>query len=941
MRNRGDKNHQLGRSMVEMLGVLAIVGVLAVSGIVGFQYAMRLYRIAETYDEVSVTVSGARTWPILEHYGPLTKVVGLETGAPPPENDTSAYVVPVREVVSKVNYRKSMTAAEALDAGVSNKDLLDEVYKDSGEASQSYYARREYESFSSKSFAPVWTRAETPNAWTVRVTGLSYDMCMSLVSKREMGYQYTYMALEGDPSYWDMPLATSYTNEDMKDNEKVKSLCQEIDPAHRSMPPAYTFYKGIKRLNKEGSNITSVGECEMEDGVPSVRCMAYNARVDGLPLQTLVFYWGPDDSTDNPLPPMCKPGTCRDINDEPTKECCETEAGGLWVGEGICCQLGGELDSPKDVKIKGKYYQLTRALTGFDVEGNSVEECDIHEDREGDCCIAGTPWYTGNPEKIRGTCTGECPAGPESRTGPNQTEHETCCRLQAGGVWHGKPQSRANPLPKWDNPKDPNSGSDALCCWGGGSALFYDSLKPMSCEAPNVWSKHPIVISWENEDEIAVSTMRKRNAKGDVIKKGSVGVIPGGIVFFSCASTTPGTGPNNSSVSGDPDNPGSSNNVDPDTPGMTNADCEAVFNNNPEAINRLGMNAAAECCIYECSRRGLSGGFDGMACCCGPNCSGGSGSGSSGGGVSSFEPDPGGGSGTGTGGTPGMGWGAAIGLVADKKCSIPPVPPLNIYGEITTDCCDGSASNYGESALYSSKISEECCRASGKTFGIYATGTDECGLSCCEPGSIDPPALCCGDIGSKSNYKACCETDLKTTLADKAESWEVGKQIFVTTRQGDKCIQNVISTQDVCCKKGENGFDYRCSPNIACCGSDVNENMKSETCCPLVPNHYWDKTTNTCVPCGGETSCGDPTICKEVKFPDETHCCINNVGGNFEPYAWDPKTGNIYIEESCCPECIVDETMKSKFIGFTKAALAKNGKILGNCLSGFSIRSSN
>ena len=32
---------QLGRSMVEMLGVLAIIGVLSIGGVTGYRYAMR------------------------------------------------------------------------------------------------------------------------------------------------------------------------------------------------------------------------------------------------------------------------------------------------------------------------------------------------------------------------------------------------------------------------------------------------------------------------------------------------------------------------------------------------------------------------------------------------------------------------------------------------------------------------------------------------------------------------------------------------------------------------------------------------------------------------------------------------------------------------------------------------------------------------------------
>ena len=44
-----------GRSMVEMLGVLAIIGVLSVAGIAGYTMAMRKYRANEIAQAISMT----------------------------------------------------------------------------------------------------------------------------------------------------------------------------------------------------------------------------------------------------------------------------------------------------------------------------------------------------------------------------------------------------------------------------------------------------------------------------------------------------------------------------------------------------------------------------------------------------------------------------------------------------------------------------------------------------------------------------------------------------------------------------------------------------------------------------------------------------------------------------------------------------------------------
>ena len=50
-----------GRSMVEMLGVLAIIGVLSVAGIMGYTIAMRKYRANEIAQAISMLAVSAKT----------------------------------------------------------------------------------------------------------------------------------------------------------------------------------------------------------------------------------------------------------------------------------------------------------------------------------------------------------------------------------------------------------------------------------------------------------------------------------------------------------------------------------------------------------------------------------------------------------------------------------------------------------------------------------------------------------------------------------------------------------------------------------------------------------------------------------------------------------------------------------------------------------------
>lgn len=55
------KNDQRGRSMVEMLGVLAIIGVLSVGGISGYSKAMAKFKLTKAQDQMSMILMNIRT----------------------------------------------------------------------------------------------------------------------------------------------------------------------------------------------------------------------------------------------------------------------------------------------------------------------------------------------------------------------------------------------------------------------------------------------------------------------------------------------------------------------------------------------------------------------------------------------------------------------------------------------------------------------------------------------------------------------------------------------------------------------------------------------------------------------------------------------------------------------------------------------------------------
>ena len=84
------KYNENGRSMVEMLGVLAIIGVLSVGGIAGYSKAMNKYKINKTTDQVSMLVANIRTlFSSQGNYKDLSNAQAKKFGVVPNEMYTS------------------------------------------------------------------------------------------------------------------------------------------------------------------------------------------------------------------------------------------------------------------------------------------------------------------------------------------------------------------------------------------------------------------------------------------------------------------------------------------------------------------------------------------------------------------------------------------------------------------------------------------------------------------------------------------------------------------------------------------------------------------------------------------------------------------------------------------------------------------------------------
>ena len=77
---------QDGRSMIEMLGVLAIIGVLSVGGIAGYSKAMMKFKINKTIDQITQIAQNVRTlYARQKSYKNLSKKIAYKANLAPKE----------------------------------------------------------------------------------------------------------------------------------------------------------------------------------------------------------------------------------------------------------------------------------------------------------------------------------------------------------------------------------------------------------------------------------------------------------------------------------------------------------------------------------------------------------------------------------------------------------------------------------------------------------------------------------------------------------------------------------------------------------------------------------------------------------------------------------------------------------------------------------------
>ena len=97
------KNNQNGRSMVEMLGVLAIIGVLSAGGLAGYSKSMFKHKLNNTIDQLTMLVTNIRTmYGTQDNYTNLSAKQAISLGIIPAtmKNGASALLNPFKGAVA-------------------------------------------------------------------------------------------------------------------------------------------------------------------------------------------------------------------------------------------------------------------------------------------------------------------------------------------------------------------------------------------------------------------------------------------------------------------------------------------------------------------------------------------------------------------------------------------------------------------------------------------------------------------------------------------------------------------------------------------------------------------------------------------------------------------------------------------------------------------------
>ncbi len=103
-------SQETGRSMVEMLGVLAIIGVLSVGGIAGYSQAMSKFKVTKAMDQVQTIIQNIRTlYASQRTYSALDSIKAYQIGILTDESYNSTGKVGLNPFSGSITFGASTT----------------------------------------------------------------------------------------------------------------------------------------------------------------------------------------------------------------------------------------------------------------------------------------------------------------------------------------------------------------------------------------------------------------------------------------------------------------------------------------------------------------------------------------------------------------------------------------------------------------------------------------------------------------------------------------------------------------------------------------------------------------------------------------------------------------------------------------------------------------
>lgn len=274
---------QSGRTMTEIIGVIAVIGVLSLAGLYGYNYAMENVRENETLNRASKIIAGARTSYILQNLGDATKYYQPGDTLPAGKNvgdlrnEYQSQPINMNDVISNIGDDFSADGTYILAP-------LKGPFKDGTEEN-----------------VKIYVRVETPQAFTVRFENLTKQACVKIVMAQNLGYSWAFEDDDHELTWLDATATANQAN--------AEALCDRVIGAmpSRSSSAAYNLFLNNPFIKQAVAQTTN-------------------------PSGTLVLWFGPHGSMEN-VHPGCSGDGC----------CCDTDADGntYLVGRVGCAMPAG------------------------------------------------------------------------------------------------------------------------------------------------------------------------------------------------------------------------------------------------------------------------------------------------------------------------------------------------------------------------------------------------------------------------------------------------------------------------------------------------------------------------------------------------------------------------------------------------------------------------